>query len=237
MKKLRDIVPQKHLFTFVKIKNFFTRGFCKHYYSQGGEDILISAIFGNKKDGFFVDVGAYHPKHYSNTQLLHEKGWSGINIDPNPDNMKSFRRGRKRDVNLQIGISKKSDTLTYYNFAHPCFNTFSKDVADEVLKKRWVKLLEKIQVPCYPLRDILAKHVPKNKKIDLLNVDVEGFDLQVLRSNDWKKFRPHVIIIEDHSFDPNDPTKAEIYTFLKERSYNIHAYTGMSLIFVDKTNV
>ena len=234
MKKLRDIVPQKHLFTFVKIKNFFTQGFRKHYYSQGGEDILVSKLFGNKKDGFFVDVGAHHPKHYSNTQLLYEKGWSGINIDPNSNNMKSFRRGRKRDINLQIGISKKPGTLTYYSFSHPCFNTFSKEIADTVSKKKWVELLSKIQVPCHPLRDILTKHVPKNKAIDLLNIDVEGFDMQVLQSNNWKKFHPRVIIIEDHSFDPNEPAQAEIYSFLKERSYRLHAYTGMSLIFIDK---
>ena len=48
-----------------------------------GEDIEVFNYFKNKKIGFYVDVGAYHPIQRNNTMLLYLNGWEGINIDIN----------------------------------------------------------------------------------------------------------------------------------------------------------
>ena len=67
----------------VKIKKLFNYLFHSYYlksYSQEGEDIFLRKIF-NKKKGFYVDVGCYHPLDGSNTYLLYKKGWNGINLD------------------------------------------------------------------------------------------------------------------------------------------------------------
>ena len=231
MKALRELVPKKYLFNFVRLKNFFTHGYKKEYYSQSGEDVIIRQFFKSKNDGFFVDIGAYHPKHYSNTYLLHKKGWRGINIDPNPDNMRIFRSARKNDINVQVGVAKQAEKLTYYKFSHPSCNTFSKEDTLQFKDKKWIESLGEENIQCLPLRDILHTHLPEGQTIDLVNIDVEGFDLEVLESNDWNKFKPQVIIIEDHPFEPGNPTKSDIFNYLTERGYTLHSYTGLSLIF------
>jgi len=226
-------IIDKYLFELVNIKNTFLGRFAKKYYSQSGEDIILSKIFSNKKSGFFVDVGAYHPFHYSNTYLLYKKGWIGINIDPNQKSIDLFNKYRKKDINIKAGISKNKKELDYYIFNHQSCNTFSKEQKDQVEKKSFMKLLGKEKVTCYPLKEILIQHI-KNKKIDLLNVDVEGLDLEVLESNDWNKFKPSVVVVENSDFNIENPFSDEIYKFMKEKGYKLYATTGLSIVFVEK---
>src|ERR1700687_2725090 len=85
-------------------------------YSQEGEDMVINSFFEGKKKykGFFVDVGAHHPYRYSNTLFFYRKGWRGINIEPTPGATKLFNTFRRKDTNLNIGISDKKEKLTFY---------------------------------------------------------------------------------------------------------------------------
>ena len=71
-------------------------------YSQWGEDSYIKEYFKDKKNGFYVDIGCFHPIMYSNTCLLYNKGWSGINIDLNQTSIDLFNIARKRDKNIGI---------------------------------------------------------------------------------------------------------------------------------------
>lgn len=231
MKNLQQLIPPEYLFTIVNIKNSFLSGFKQEHYSQTGEDIIIDRILSKTKNWFYVDVGAFHPKHYSNTYLLYKKGWNGINIDPNPASIKLFKKERKNDINLQLGISENEVELKYYKFSHASCNTFSSKQALKQQENSWIKLIGTEEVKCLPLRDVLKKYLPSKQKIGLLNIDVEGFDLEVLRSSDWEHYRPHVIVVEASDFNPSNPEENEIFKFLKKRSYSLQAFTGLSLIF------
>lgn len=228
--KIKEYVD-RNLLSFMNFKNFFLKTFKKNYYSQTGEDVIVSQLFKKEKKGFYVDVGAYHPEHYSNTKLLYKKGWRGINIDPNPKSISLFKKSRSGDINLNLGVSDSEKVLNYYKFSHPSCNTFSKEIADDLKKKSWIKYLEQIEIKCRTLSNILDEYVSDNKEIDLLSVDVEGFDLEVLKSNNWYKYSPNVVIVEGHGFDPDNPNKYEIYSFLKEKGYKLYGFTGLSLIF------
>lgn len=233
MKFLKQLILPKYLFTFVNIKNSLLSGFRQEYYSQSGEDILIAKILP-EKNGFYVDVGAFHPKHYSNTHLLYKKGWSGINIDPNPATIKLFKKNRKKDINLQLGISDCEKELTYYKFSHASCNTFSKEQAEKLKEKNWIDFLDTEIVKCDSLRNVFKKYLPSGQTIDLLNIDAEGFDESVLHSNDWECYKPRVVVVESSDFDIDHPEKNEIYKFLKSKSYTPYAFTGLSLIFILK---
>ena len=74
--------------------------------SQFGEDKFLEAHFFNQATGFYVDVGGFHPYMYSNTYLFYRKGWHGINIEPNPASFPAFLKHRRRDINLQLAISR-----------------------------------------------------------------------------------------------------------------------------------
>ncbi len=186
-------------------------------YSQEGEDLLLLHYFKDKTDGFFIDIGAHHPKRFSNTYLLYKKGWSGINVEPNPDLFKYFN-SRKRDINLNIGISAKQQDLTYYSFIEPAFNTFSENAAKRVVATKASSLKEKIVVNTIPLSDVFAKHT-LNRVVDLLTVDVEGLDYEVLKSNDWNKYKPQLVVVENGMNDLQKLSTDEIASYLIKQGY------------------
>ena len=204
-----------------------------HLWSQEGEEILLNRIFAKKKNGFYVDVGAHHPMRFSNTYFFYKKGWSGINIDPMPGSMKKFEKYRRRDINLELGVAQQEGILDYYVFNDTALNTFSsKLVKERSLLENNYFVREVIKIKVKPLREILAYHL-KGRKIDFLNVDVEDFDLDVLKSNDWSKYRPRFVLTEIlnsrlHNIDQN-----KIVQFMREQSYATYAKLANTVFFED----
>ena len=221
MKKiLKKIIPTKFWKDPNSLYSLKFKKFEGTFYSQEGEDILLSKIFEDKESGFFVDVGAHHPKRFSNTFLLYKKGWHGINIDPLPGSMKIFKKIRPRDINLEIAVSIKEQELTYYMFNEPALNSFSKTIAMQHQNDHY-KIEKMIKVPSLPLSKILANHLPKRQIIDVLNVDVEGLDLEVLKSNDWRIYRPKIILVEILHSGLSTIKTEPIYIFLEKMGYSL----------------
>ncbi len=169
----------------------------KRSYSQQGEDMILHSLFQTRATGFYVDVGAHHPVRYSNTYYFYRRGWSGINIDAMPGSMAPFRRFRPRDVNIEAGVAAERGVLPYYRFDEPGVNGFAFDEDRLRELSESFKFRDKIEVETFPLAEILEKHVPRGRQIDFMTIDVEGLDLQVLRSNDWTAYRPAVVVAED----------------------------------------
>lgn len=231
----KNIIPPEWQFRIVSAKHALTK-FKQTYYSQNGEDIVLGNIFAEKNNGFYVDVGAHHPYRISNTYLLHKRGWSGVNIDANPETISMFKRARPNDINLNVGVGRTSATLPYHRFSDPAVNTFSAVEAEKWKNKKWIEYLGATTVPIKPLAIILDEVLPPNTIIDVCSIDVEGFDLQVLESNDWNRFRPRVIVVEDHSFTLADKDTSPVYQFLTERGFRLENKLQFSLFFKD-TNV
>ena len=202
-------------------------------YSQEGEDMVLRSFFEGQKNykGFFVDVGAHHPYRFSNMLHFYQKGWRGINIEPTPGAIKIFNRFRSRDINLNIGISDRKDKLTFYCFNEPALNGFSKELSEErnSTSKKY-HIIKELGVETYPLAEILDKYLPQGQKIDFLTIDVEGLDLQVLKSNNWDKYKPSYILVED-KIDFTNLSDSEVYRYLEERGYKMVAKTMRTLFF------
>lgn len=201
-------------------------------FSNEGEDLILNKILGQRKSGFYVDVGAYHPKMYSNTYLFYKRGWSGINIDANPLSIEKFNRFRKRDINVNAGVAETEGILTYYAFEESAINTFSHELYQTRLQENKTKFLREVQVHTLTLANILDKYLPHNQ-IDFLDIDVEGLDLQVLKSNNWNKYRPKAVLVEDQSTDKQSLTELETYKFLTQQNYKLIAKTFNTLIFIN----
>jgi len=208
----------------------FLTDFLKFHYSQFGEDIVLKELIKNEKsDGFFVDVGCYHPKKYSNTYLLYRRGWRGINIDMEEDKISLFNMVRPRDYNILCPISDKREKVTL--FRHGKFglgSTIDKDYA----AKTSDELFDQKAIETKTLTEIINESPYNNKQIDVLSIDVEGMDFRVLNSLDFKTYRPKVIIIEDHHRNIEEVLKSDIYILLKKHSYILRSWTFYSLIFV-----
>ena len=236
--KMKDIIkrliPSKYHAYLVRIKNNFLDGYALKSYSQEGEDIVLHRIFETQKGGFYVDVGAFHPKRFSNTYFFYKRGWMGINIEPNPDNFKLFKRYRKRDINLQIGISDKEGLLTYFMFNEPALNTFDEHVAERSSRNsEQFYLIRKVKIRVQRLDDVLNQVLPIGKTIDFMSIDTEGHDINVIESNDWNRFRPKVLLIEDIGKNISDIYQSKIHIFLTEKNYYLFAKTVNTLIYKD----
>lgn len=202
-------------------------------YAGEGEDIILSKIFGHKKNGFYIDIGCYHPKVNSNTYYFYKQGWNGINIDANPQSIKKFDTLRTRDINVNIGIAERSTELMYYMFNESAVNTFSQSLFEERKKISWLKHIGSQKIPVQPLSNVLERlNIPS--VIDFMDIDVEGLDMEVLRSNDWKKYVPHVVMVEDQTTEVKSFEELETYQFLTARGYALVSKTFSTLIFAQK---
>ena len=204
--------------------------FASESYSQEGEDLILKRIFEGRQDGFYVDVGAHHPMRFSNTYIFYKMGWRGLNLDAMPGSMSPFARARPRDINLEIAISDEPGTLKYFTFDDPAMNTFSEELAESRRQYPGFSPKGMIEVRVERLADVLSRHLPPGQKIDFLSVDIEGWDLKALRSNDWERFRPEVVVAEALGQDLQQVSTSELVGFLTARGYRLFAKTFNSII-------
>jgi FkbM family methyltransferase len=181
--------------------------------------------------GFYVDVGAFSPKQSSNTYYFYRKGWRGINIDAAPGSMQAFRLIRPRDVNLEVAISEEEGEASFFFWStHACINTLSFDHARELEREVGARPSQ-LRVRTRTLTSVLDEHHPPSQPIDFLSVDVEGHDLHVLRSLDWTKYRPELVLVEDHKTAVREIAASPISAFLEGVGYSVHAWIPPTVVY------
>jgi FkbM family methyltransferase len=212
-----------HILQNIYIKNKYF--IPKKTYSQFGEDLKVKKIFQNKKKGFYVDVGAYHPIKINNTHLLHKEGWRGINIDVSQFSIDLFNFMRPKDLNYQFAVSNKNQKVTLYHHKdHSALNSTHQKTAKTFMKGN----LKKKIIRAYSLNSILSWGAYSNKEIDFLDIDVEGADFKVLKGINFKKFKPKLICIEIHK---KDYKESLIYKFLLKKKYQLIWKKHFSFLF------
>ncbi len=196
-------------------------------YAQNREDIILEGFFDDQETGFYVDVGANHPTMDSVTKLFYDKGWSGINLEPNKALYELLLIARPRDINLQIGIADKAGELTIreYPDGHG-LSTFSKEMQKsyEDNPSDFTARYQDYKVKIITLNQLFSEQ--KVKTIDFMKVDVEGLEFEVLAGNDWKAFRPKVLCIEANHIDK------DWRPLLKEHGYNLVFSDGLNNYYV-----
>ena len=211
---------------YLKNKYFFNQ----ESYSAFGEDVAIKKYFKNKINGFYVDVGCYHPIKANNTLLLYQKGWTGINIDINKLSIDLFKFCRPKDLNLNLAISRKKATM-YYQKELSLLNSIKKKQAKSAFQG---KILTK-KIKSKSLNTVLNNSIFKNRRIDFLDIDVEGTDFEVLTSLNFKRYNPQIISVE--IMPPNldlskiDIEGSNIYKFLIKKKYQLIWSNKFSVIF------
>lgn len=207
----------------------------KYSYSQVGEDIILDFFLKEKKSGFYIDIGSYHPINLSNTYKFYERGWSGINIEPNHNKFRLFEEQRAKDINLNMGIGPSETKANFFIFDADTLSTFSEQVAENY-KKIGHKVTEVKEIELMPLKKVIEKYA-HNKKIDFLSVDTEGYDLEVLKTNDWNVYRPSLIVLEtvEYSHDVLGKKLNDSYDqFMSNIGYRKIADTYINTIYIDK---
>lgn len=203
-------------------------------FSQSSEDIIVQNIFRLKgiNKPSYLDIGCNDPFYISNTALFHLNGSQGINIDANPILIEKFNRFRPNAININIGISHQEAEQDFYVMKDNTLSTFSTEEYEKMkLAGKEIHEIKKIKLQS--IQSILTKY---NAGFfpDFLSLDVEGFDLQILKSIDFSISFPKVICVEAAEFSPfgMGKRKTEIIDFLIEKGYFEFANTNLNAIMV-----
>ena len=179
------------------------------------EDPQILNYFKKKKNGFYVDVGCYHPIHRNNTYLLHKQDWKGINIDVSQFSIDLFNYLRPNDLNYNCAISNKNEIVKiFYQKELSQLSTIENEQAKKVFQGN----IKEKEIQAFTLDEILKKDKLKDAKIDFLNIDVEGADFKVLEGLSFDKFKPELICIEIHDKEIKD---SKVCKFLNDKNYKL----------------
>jgi hypothetical protein len=176
---------------FIRNKKFLKNS------SQFGEDKFILDLFDKDYRGKYLDLGCYHPTRHSNTHILYQSGWTGINIDLNPLTIELFNFMRPKDINYNIGISNSEEEKElYFINEFNTQNTLDKNQLNFLKNHHNVKDREilKTKLKTKKLETILLDNNFHN--IDFFNIDIEGHELEVIESIDFDKFKFKYICIE-----------------------------------------
>lgn len=192
------------------------------FYSQCGEDAVVMSIFSNvvePRSKFYIDIGAYHPFKHSNTYLLSKAGWRGINIDPRPGSKALFDKYRPNDSNIEAGIAAEEGSMSYYVIGEEStMNTFSR----ENLERLGIldRVIRTIDVPVLTLESVLLKH-PDVTKVDYLNVDAEGFELEIIQGLAFWPIKPILVSIEQNgTFTLADVLRSDTCSIMESSGYS-----------------
>lgn len=200
-------------------------------YSQTGEDAIVRSLLDEYTPGFYIDVGCNDPITGSNTLSLYLHGWRGIAIDANERAIERFRQVRRRDIALCAAVSDEEREMVFHEFDFDLVSTLSEEVLPEY-RGKWSERSQR-KVKTQTLNALLDAYLPDGADIGLLSIDVEGHDLQVLRSIDLDRYRPKLILVEVPRFDLLAAAEHAVVRHLASCGYGLIAYDSLNAYFID----
>lgn len=203
------------------------------YFSQNGEDYLLWKFFGEKRNGFYVDVGAFDGIHLSNTYAFEQMGWKGICIEPNPEIFELCKKNRPNATCLNdvcIGKKRRSNKRFYIDEIGLLSTTIKNKGKLIDLKQRYENRglhfsgLKKVKLKASTFNEILENNLQDGEKIDFVSIDTEGNELDILNGIDFKRYDIRILVIE---FDKaSEQEMAELlsekggYMFVRQTLHN-----------------
>lgn len=205
----------------------------QHYgcftFAQHGEDIVFMNIFKllGIDAGRYLDLGAHHPETISNTKLLYEKGWRGVNVDANPYVMNEFDRQRPGDININAAVALTAGEVDLFLYSRQSGrNTI--DPMEVERMRHWASPRETQRVPSLTINQVVQGYCKDQRFPDLLSMDIEGLDYDVLQSAAFDVFGfPKVVCVETRFHDT-----VRMQGMMVDKGFSLYMRTGENLIFV-----
>jgi FkbM family methyltransferase len=202
-------------------------------FSKSGDDILLNKLINETTPGVYLDVGSWEPKQYSNTYFFYLRNWKGICVDPNPELVKKYKKIRPKDSFVNIAIGDSKDKIDYYLLDDEYSSMNSFDL--EFIKKHKIEdqIKEILKIPTISIEALLDKELSLGDRLDFFDIDVEGHDLKVLKTNNWQKYRPKIVVVESDMSIVQD-LNSELTTYLDSVGYKL---IGKTIISQDLGNL
>jgi predicted XRE-type DNA-binding protein len=226
------------------LKKIYYEKYTNKSYSISNVDLIINRMFSKIKNGIYVDVGCNHPIKYNNTYLLYKRGWRGINIDLDKKSIDEFNLIRNKDYNIQALISSEENINKEIYFYHErsAINTVSKDLIDYRNSKNEDFQIKKQLTST--LNKIIEDSPFKDKKINLISIDIEDHEYEALKNFNFNKYKIDCIVSEIHDYNQekleiyNQNIESiinnKLYNMLIKNNYKLINWVNSDLIFVRK---
>jgi FkbM family methyltransferase len=147
-------------------------------YSQSSEELFILDYFG-KKIGKFIDIGSYDVFRFSNVRALYERGWSGVLVEPQPENFNAIYEHYKNDpkiTTLNCAIGDKNGEIDFYESNGDAVGTTNEEHMEKWgasgVKYTKIKVLE------IDIADFMEEHCVG---IDFISIDTESTNMTLFR--------------------------------------------------------
>jgi FkbM family methyltransferase len=205
-------------------------------FAQQGEDLVMAQMMETLgiKQPTYLDVGAHDPIANNNTYMFYALGGHGVLVEPNPVLADKLRKVRPKDVVLEVGVgvTEQTDADYFVIAGDGQLNTFSKKQAETLAKiyknRNTTAVLKRSLVK---INDIIEKNFKASP--DILSIDVEGLDYEILKSIDWKRWRPRVICVETAEVETGK-VETKILELLQGLGYAVRGGSFVNTIFLDE---
>jgi FkbM family methyltransferase len=199
-------------------------------YAQNFEDVMLWRALGRGRDGTgtWIDVGAGDPFLHSVTCAFHQRGWRGINLEPNGEYHARLRERRPRDVNLRVAAGERARELLFYRVPGTGLSTCDGAVAAQHRAAGWTVQEEQIEVRT--LASICRDHL--RGPVDFLKIDVGGMERAVLAGADFTVTRPRVVLVEAIRTLGQESSQAEWSGLLQQAGYRDVYFDGLNRFYV-----
>jgi FkbM family methyltransferase len=202
-------------------------------FSKSGDDIQLYKLINSNSSGVYVDIGCWQPIKASNTYFFYLRGWKGLCIDPNPELKTLYEKFRPTDDFINCAVGEDLKNFKYYMLEEHYSSMNTLDF--EFIKKHNLEgeIKNIIDIPTFSLKTILDAKIKKEDRLDFFDIDVEGFDVEVLKSNDWEKYRPKIVVVETDLMIQED-LNSQIVKYLEFQNYRL---IGKSIIMNNLGNL
>lgn len=183
----------------------------------------------------YLDIGGHHPIRYSNTYLFYLAGASGVVVEPNPKWYARHRKVRPRDIALNAGLGGETRTgVPFFQMRSDTLSTFSREEAERMVRECREQIVRETPIDILTPQEVIGSHFKEGP--DFVSLDVEGLELDILRTFDFDLHRPAAFCIETLSFasDGSGKKNTEIPEYMDKQGYKVYADTWINTVFVDR---
>lgn len=198
-------------------------------YAQNYEDVILLRALRGVVNGFYIDVGAQHPRNDSVTKAFYDLGWHGINVEPVAHWHRMLVEQRPRDINLCVAAGAGEGTIDLFEVKDSGLSTTSAEFARRH-REAGLPVQSPRQVPVRRLDSICIEQ--RVSQVHFLKVDAEGAEADVLGGIDWRSIRPWVVLVE--ATEPNSRTSnhAQWEPLLTGHDYDFVYHDGLNRFYL-----
>jgi len=205
-------------------------------FSEHGEDILIHRLLLWRERGFYLDCGAYHPRSMSMTARLRLFGWRGVNVDIDSTVVEGLQQDIPGDISVCAALDEADGVeVDFFKYEDAVLNTILPAQHAHLQRiersnELFTSFVSSERVRTTSLRSLIRQHA-SGEKIDFVNLDLEGVELNVLRGFPWEEHTPSVFSIEIHGLDTSRFCENDIVQFMVDHGYRLQSYVFHTAIF------